>query len=121
MKPNKSLHPRARLGSFTYAIRGIRHLVRREPNAKLHFAATIITITAGFLRHITMTEWIAIIIAIALVWIAEALNTAIELLCDLWCNGEYHPVVGTIKDLAAGAVLIASLASLTIGVIVFFF
>ena len=120
MKP-KSNHPRARLFSFVYAIRGIGSLIRQEPNARLHAVATVLAIALGCYRHITRLEWIALTIVIALVWIAEALNTCVEMLCDLWCEGEYHPQVKIIKDIAAAAVIIAALCALVTGIIIFFF
>ena len=118
---SKSLHPRARLNSIGFALRGIRRLIIQEPNARLHLIASMIAVTAGIFRHINATNWLAIVIAIALVWLAEAFNTAIELLCDLWCGGAYHPRVKVIKDISAGAVLIAAMASASIAVFVFFF
>lgn len=119
MQSNKSLHPRARLSSFGYAIRGIGSLVKQEPNAMIHTVATAAAIGLGFLRHISRGEWMALIIVITLVWMAEALNTCIEMLCDLWCKGEYHPLVKRIKDIAAAAVFIASICALVTGAIIF--
>ena len=121
MQPNKSFHPHARLSSFGYAIRGIGSLVRQEPNAFLHLLATISAIALGIYRHISHGEWLALAIVIALVWITEALNTCIEMLCDLWCKGEYHPKVKLIKDISAAAVLIAALSAVAAGVIIFLF
>jgi diacylglycerol kinase len=119
MQPNKSIHPRSRFNSFGYAITGIRSLVRLEPNAVLHTIATFAAIVLGFYRHISRGEWIALAIVITLVWLAEALNTCIEILCDLWCKGEYHPQVKIIKDIAAAAVLIASICAVITGAIIF--
>jgi diacylglycerol kinase (ATP) len=119
MQPNKSLHPRARLTSFGYAIRGIGSLVRQEPNALLHAIATLSVIALGFYRHISRMEWIALVVVITLVWMAEALNTCIEMLCDLWCKGEFHPQVKIIKDIAAAAVFIASICAAVTGAIIF--
>ncbi len=121
MQPRKSLHPRARLSSFGYALRGIGSLTRQEPNAMLHALATAGAIALGFYCHISRGEWLALIVAIALVWMAEAFNTCIEMLCDLWCNGEYHPKVKLIKDISAAAVLIASISAVVSGIIVFLF
>ncbi len=117
----KSVHPRTRLISIGFALQGIGRLIRQEPNAKLHSAATLIVIAAGIIRHISKHSWLAIIFAIALVWIAEAFNTALEMLCDLCCNNEYHPKVKIIKDISAAAVLFASITGIGIGIIVFFF
>ena len=119
MKPDKNLHPRNRIKSFGYAIEGCRQLVRQEPNAKIHFVFTIGVIIAGFVCRLGKYDWIALLFAIALVWIAEALNTAIEMLCNLYSNGEYHPMIKHIKDIAAAAVLIASIISIAIAFFVF--
>jgi len=117
----KSHHPRARLSSFGHAIRGIGSLIQQEPNARLHAVATLLAIGLGCYRHITRMEWVALVIVIVLVWMAEALNTCVELLCDLWCKGEYHPQVKIIKDIAAAAVIISALGAAVTGVIIFFF
>ena len=119
MLQNKSLHPRARLSSIGYAVQGIRSLVREEPNAKLHAAATVVAVVLGFVRHISRGEWLALLIVIALVWVAEVINTCVEKLCDLWSDGAIHPAVKIIKDMAAAAVLIASLCALAAGAIIF--
>ena len=68
----------SRLKSFGYAITGIRTLVTSERNAWIHLFVTIAVIIAGLLRHLDKTSWCLLILAIALVWITEALNTAIE-------------------------------------------
>lgn len=112
---------RSRGNSFKYALRGIVQLFKQEPNARIHFAATIVVIIAGFIKGISPMQWIVICIAIALVWICEAFNTAIELLCDMYCDHRYHPTVKVIKDIAAGVVLVASVLSVIVGLIVFLF
>ena len=119
MEPNKSIHPRARLSSFGYAIRGIGQLFRQEPNAKIHALLTVVAIGLGVIRQISKGEWMALGIVIALVWMAEAFNTCVEMLCDVWCEGKYHPQVKIIKDIAAGAVLVAAVAAGVTGVIIF--
>ena len=115
------MHPRARLSSFGYAFRGLRSLIRQEPNARLHALATVAAIALGVYRDISSGEWIALAIVIALVWITEALNTCIEMLCDLWCKGEYHPQVKIIKDVAAAAVVISALCAVVTGIVIFLF
>lgn len=119
MQPNKSIHPKARLSSFGYALRGIRSLIRQEPNAKLHALATVAAIALGIVRHISAGQWMCLSIVIALVWMAEAFNTCIEMLCDLWCKGEYHPGVKVVKDIAAAAVFIAALCAAVVGAFIF--
>lgn len=113
------LYPRARLTAIGYALRGLRDLFKAEANAKIHALATIAAIAAGWLRHISRPQWTAIVFAIALVWMAEAFNTAIEQLCDIWCGGAFDPRIGRIKDLSAGAVLVASVATVVIAAFVF--
>lgn len=110
----------ARGNSFIYALNGIR-LLLPEPNIKLHIVAAAAVITAGFARHISPAQWIALLLAIAIVWIAEALNTCIEKLCDYSCGNQWSAPIGRIKDMAAGVVLAASVISAAIGIIVFFF
>jgi len=117
----RSHHPRARLASFGHAIRGIGSFIRQEPNARLHAVATFLVIGLGWYRHISRNEWIALTIVIGLVWIAEALNTCVEMLCDLWCKGEFHPQVKIIKDIAAAAVILSALCALVTGILIFLF
>lgn len=115
----KSLHPKHRLTSFGYAFNGIKSLIAQEPNAKIHLAGTLAAIGFGLFRHISKMEWIALVVVIAIVWIAEALNTCVEMLCDLWCKEEFHPKVKIIKDIAAGAVLVAALCAVITACFIF--
>jgi len=108
----------ARLRSFGHAIRGIGVLLRTQPNARIHAAATILVIVAGVLIGISRIEWALIALAVAIVWAAEALNTAIEFLVDL-VSPDLHPLAAKAKDVAAGAVLVAALGSAIVGVMVF--
>ncbi len=115
-QPATGLSVRARMRSFVYAARGLRSLVRTEHNAWLHLAATGLVIAAGFALKISMDDWRWITLAIALVWIAEAFNTAIEELCDR-ITDVFDPAIGRVKDLAAGAVLLASIGAAIIGIL----
>lgn len=104
--------------SFACAFRGIAALLKSEVHARIHLAATMAVIAAGLWFHISPGEWIAVILSIGLVWTAEALNTAIEYVADL-AHPDEHPEVKRLKDLAAAAVLFASIAALAVGAIVF--
>ena len=104
--------------SFACALHGIAGLLRGEPHARVHLAATAIVAALGWWFGIGPGEWIAVILAAGLVWTAEALNTAIEYVADL-AHPDEHPEVKKLKDLAAAAVLFASLAALAVGLIVF--
>ncbi len=106
----------ARLRSFIFAWRGLRRLVREEHNARLHLAATLAVVGAGLFLRVSVADWRWLVLAIALVWLAEAFNTAVENLCDRVEPG-FDPAIGRIKDMAAGAVLIASLAAAAIGLL----
>jgi diacylglycerol kinase len=121
MENRKQMNFGSRSNSFKYALSGLVQLFKQEPNARIHFAVTVAVLIAGIFKHISPIQWIAILIVIALVWICEAFNTAIEMLCDLYSDGKFHPTVKIIKDISAGAVLIASILSMVAGVIVFLF
>ncbi len=108
----------ARLRSFRYAVNGLRLLLRHEHNSRVHLGAAIMVIALGSIRRVTACEWRWLILAILLVWTAEAFNSAIEWLCDLVSPG-FHPLVKRIKDVAAGAVLMSSIGAAAIGVTVF--
>ncbi len=109
---------RKRISSFGYAFKGIAELIRSEPNAKIHLAATLIAVIAGFLLQISWYEWCIILILIALVWAAEAFNTVIEKIIDYHFK-EYHETARIAKDISAGAVLICSITALIVGLIIF--
>jgi diacylglycerol kinase len=104
--------------SFACAFRGIAALLKSEVHARIHLVATVAVIALGWWFEITRNEWIAIVLSIGLVWVAEALNTAIEYVADL-AHPDEHPEVKKLKDLAAAAVLFASIIALIVGLLVF--
>jgi len=103
--------------SFACAGRGLWLLVASEPNARIHLAATILVAVVSFWLELNAAEWCAIIMATGFVWITEGLNSALEALAD-HVAPERHPLVGRAKDVAAGAVLVASITAATIGLLV---
>src|SRR4051812_36650938 len=105
-----------RLRSFVYAGRGV-WLLRSEPNARIHLLATAFALIAGTALGLSGLEWALIVVAVALVLTAEALNSALEQLANALMP-KHHPLVGRAKDLGAGAVLIAAIAAAVIGVLV---
>ncbi len=109
---------RDRLRSFRYAFSGCAALLRTQPNARIHFVATILVVTAGFYCGLSRGEWGMVAIAMAIVWIAEALNTAIESVADATIP-EFHPLIQRAKDTGAAAVLIAAIGAVVIGGLVF--
>jgi len=108
----------SRIQSFRYAFRGLWQLVRSQANARIHACATLAVVAAGVIIGITRYEWCLITLACVAVWAAEALNTAIEWLADA-ASPEFHPLIQNAKDVAAGAVLIAAMGSVIIGILVF--
>jgi len=109
---------RSRLISFTHAFRGIRQFVWREHNARIHVVATIAVIIASILYKISYSDAASLALATGLVWIAEIINTAIEHLAD-HITKERHPEIKIIKDLAAGAVLVAAIIAVIVGLFIF--
>ena len=108
----------ARARSFGFAFRGVVTLLATQHNAWIHAAATVAVVALGVALGVRRLEWALLIFAIALVWTAEGLNTALEWLCDV-AAPEYHPLVKKAKDVAAAAVLLAAIGSALIGLLVF--
>ena len=108
----------ARLRSFGYALNGLGYMLRTQHNAWIHLAATASAVGLGLWVAIDADDWRWITLAIALVWVAEIVNTAFEHLCDV-VQPEFHISVKTAKDVAAGAVLVAAVAAAIIGTLVF--
>ena len=106
-----------RLRSFSYAFKGIGALFS-QPNACIHASVTIIVIVCGSWFGLAVWEWCVVILCIGGVLMAEAMNTAIESLCDK-VSPEYDPLIGRAKDVAAGAVLLFVMAAVIVGLIIF--
>jgi len=93
-------------------------MIRCQHNAWIHAFSTIAVVGSGLLFHLSSADWCWISLAIAIVWTAEALNTAFEFLADA-VSPEFHPLVRDAKDVAAGAVLITVVVAVIIGSIIF--
>jgi diacylglycerol kinase len=106
--------------SIGHAIEGIITLVKSENNARIHLLATLLVILVCFYVNISASDWRWIILAITLVWICEAINSAIEALVDL-ASPALHPLAKRAKDIAAGAVLLATFFALFVAVNIFVF
>ncbi|WP_231590674.1 diacylglycerol kinase family protein [Hymenobacter terrenus] len=117
LQPASGLWQR-RVASFGHAVRGVWAALRSEVHLRFHAAATVVVIGLGFYYRITRLEWALVALAVAGVWTAELVNTAIEALTDL-ASPTYHPLAGKAKDVAAGAVLLAALGALVVGALVF--
>lgn len=104
--------------SFGFALNGIKKCFISEPNFKIHFLLAVIAIILAFLFRVSTAEWIAVGFCIAFVIVMEMLNTAIEKLCDV-VHPDFHPGIKKVKDIAAGAVLVAAVFSAVTGLIIF--
>ena len=101
---------------FSDAFHGIA-LSLQHKSILLQCFLGLLAVIAGFVLHLTTNEWVAVILAIGLVISTEVLNTCIEKLCDLYST-ETREDIRTIKDLAAGAVLFASIAALIVALVI---
>lgn len=117
MQPEK-FSIRSRVKSISYALAGLRRFVIREHNARIHLVATIIVIITALLVGVTRTEAAILAIVIGMVWVAEIINTCIEHLAD-HITKERHPEIKIVKDLAAGAVLIAAITAVIVALFIF--
>jgi diacylglycerol kinase len=105
--------------AFRYAFRGVWHCICGERNMKVHLAAMVVALSLAWWLELSRDEWMLLILTIALVLIAEMFNTALEAVVDL-VSPEYDPLAKIAKDVAAGAVLLAALAAVAIGYLLFF-
>ncbi|MDF2433428.1 MAG: diacylglycerol kinase [Mucilaginibacter sp.] len=104
--------------SFGYAFKGVAYATTSQLNFRIHLGATLIAVIMGFALHISTGEWQWVAISITLVLATEIFNTMIETLVDLVSPG-YNEKAGHIKDMSAGAVVIAALFALINGLIIF--
>ena len=103
--------------SFYFAFAGVWFLLRTQRNARVELAIGIMACALGGWLRISRVEWAVVVFTIALVLILEGLNTAVECAIDL-ASPNIHPLAKAAKDLAAGMVLIASIASVAVGFLI---
>jgi diacylglycerol kinase (ATP) len=103
--------------SFEHAYRGVISAVRSQRNMRIHVVAAVLVLAASLLLDVTALELAALVIMIVLVFIAEMFNTALEVTVDL-VTREYHPLAKLAKDVAAGAVLVASVGAVFVGYLI---
>jgi diacylglycerol kinase len=106
------------LRAFSFAGQGVWRAVVTQRNMKVHLAAAVLVVAGGLVEGVTATDWACLALAIGLVLSAETLNTVVEALTDL-CTDQYHPLAKAAKDMAAGAVLLASAAAVGVAAAVF--
>ncbi|MFM7320443.1 MAG: diacylglycerol kinase family protein, partial [Armatimonadota bacterium] len=104
--------------SLRHAAEGIAHAFRTQRNMRFHVAAFSAIFLAGLMLRLPRLEMIALIFACALVLMAEMVNTAIEAAVDM-ITDRYHPGAKFVKDIAAGAVLVAAITAAVVGATIF--
>ena len=115
--PERPARATSRLASFGHALRGLRVFVS-QPNARIHCAAAALVVALASWLQVSAMEWVALVLAIALVMAAEALNTALEYVVDL-ASPQWHALARDAKDVAAAAVLVCSIGAAVVGLLVF--
>lgn len=104
--------------SVTFAMEGVKQFFSCDRNGKIQIVIGITAITLGLTVSLSAFQWLLVLFCIGLVISLEMINSAIERYCDL-VTTDFHPSIKIIKDVAAGAVLVASVMSLIIGLIIF--
>ena len=114
-KPNRRAV--SRIASFRHAFAGWWYVLCTQHNAWIHAVASVAILAVAFWLGLERLEWAILVLVIALVWVAEFVNTAVETLVDL-LSPEIHPLAKTAKDIAAASVLIAALTAVVVGILV---
>jgi diacylglycerol kinase len=104
--------------SFTYALKGIRVVVREEQNFRVQLLAAVVVVAAMFILRLRVTEKALLTLAIVLVLVLELVNSIFERMVDI-LKPRIHHYVEDIKDIMAGTVLVASFGAFLIGVLIF--
>jgi undecaprenol kinase len=105
------------LASFRYAFSGLNHFFRSQENARIHLIITAAVLVLGLWLGLAARDWAVIAVAIGLVFTAEAFNTALESAVDL-VSPEWHPLARVAKDVSAGAVTIAAICAVAVGLLI---
>lgn len=108
---------RSRATSFRYAFSGWWYVIRTQRNAWIHTLASILVFLIALWLELPLRDWAILLLAVAMVWTAEFMNTAIEAFIDM-ASPQQNPLAKVSKDVAAAAVLITALASAVIGFLI---
>jgi diacylglycerol kinase len=115
---SKKFTLKSRLGSFRFALNGIRLLLKNEHNSRIHLGAAIVVTGLGIAVKLDHYEWSLLIIAIGIVFIAELLNSSVESLADR-IDPEWNELIMRAKDYSAAAVLISAIVAIAVGGLIF--
>jgi diacylglycerol kinase len=105
------------LNSFKHALDGAWYVLHTQRNARIHLAVAVVVIVMGLWVGLTGIEWSILALTIAMVLVAEWFNTVTEVTINL-VTTEYHPLARIAKDVAAGAVLLAALTAIVVGLLI---
>jgi diacylglycerol kinase len=115
---SKKFSLKSRFESFKFAFNGIGSLLKNEHNSRVHLTVATLAIALGFILKINLIEWSLLIIVIAIVFLTELLNSALETLADS-IDPEWNEKIMKAKDYAAAAVLISAILAVVVGGIIF--
>ncbi|MES2810175.1 MAG: diacylglycerol kinase family protein [Bacteroidota bacterium] len=104
--------------SFGYAFNGLAYATKTQLNFRVHLVASLLACFLGYALQVATVEWMWIVACIAIVLMAELFNTALEFLVDL-VSPDYNELAGRVKDVAAGAVVVAAVFAVIEGLIIF--
>ncbi len=107
----------SRWASFRYALAGWLYMLRYQKNTRIQAAATLLVVAVGLWLQIAPGEWAVIVLTVAMVWMAEFINAAIEAAVNL-ASPDVHPMAKVGKDVAAAAVLLGAVASALVGLLI---
>ncbi|MFQ6057380.1 MAG: diacylglycerol kinase family protein [Anaerolineae bacterium] len=105
------------LDSFRHAFAGLGHVLRTQRNARIHLLIAVAVVALGLALGLSRWEWAILALTIGFVFVAELFNTVVEAAVDL-ASPEIHPLARVAKDVAAGAVLLAAIAAVVIGLLI---
>jgi diacylglycerol kinase (ATP) len=112
------LRPKSPVDSFRHALNGLLLSFRTQRHLRIHFVLAALVLVAGVVWQLSRAELLVLMVTVSLVLLAELLNTALEAVVDL-VTPDYHPLARVAKDVAAGAVLVASVNAVIVGVLLF--
>jgi diacylglycerol kinase (ATP) len=118
MSDIKDFSVKNRMKALRYAVSGLAYVFKTQHAMWFHSLTASCVVLAGLYFHVSAADWRWLVLAITLVWGAEAMNTAVEIVCDA-VSLEHHPLIGKSKDVAAGAVLVAGIGAVIIVSLVF--
>lgn len=111
--------PKNPLQSLRHAVEGVVHTFRTQRHMRFHFFTALLVLATGLLYRLPRIEMLILIFALSLVLVTEMFNTAVEAVVDM-ITQSYHPAAKFAKDIAAGAVLIAAINAVVVGLVLFF-